>query len=115
MRIATCVICLACCCLLRLRADDGPAKPVMPPAAKRSVEFAKDIHPILTKHCLGCHNADKQRGGVRLDNRESALKGGNGGPVLKPGDGAHSRLLQVVAGLDPEVKMPPEGKPGLTS
>src|SRR5262249_8250757 len=31
-----------------------------------------------------------------------------------PGDPAHSRLLTLVAGLDPELKMPPEGRPALT-
>src|SRR5262249_23197353 len=61
------------------------------------------------------HGPQKQRGGLRLDGRDSALRGGDSGPVLKPGDAAGSRLLLLVAGLDRERKMPPEGKTPLTA
>jgi hypothetical protein len=54
-----------------------------------------------------CHGADKQRGGLRLDDGAPALRGCNSGAVLEPGDSAHSRLLVLVAGLDAETKMPP--------
>src|SRR5262249_6538510 len=30
---------------------------------------------------------------------------------IKPGDGAHSRLVHLVAGIDPDLKMPPKGPP----
>src|SRR5262249_25504501 len=44
-----------------------------------------------------------------------ALKGGNSGPVIKPGDASHSRLLLLVAGLDPPFWVPPAGKRALTA
>jgi hypothetical protein len=87
----------------------------LPPAAKGKIDFAKDVWPILTTTCLSCHGPDKQRGGLRLDDGTAALRGGNGGAVIKPGDAAGSRLLALVAGLDPETRMPPKGKPGLTA
>src|SRR5262249_40539876 len=95
-------------------AADDKAKPdvsKLPPApADRTVDFERAAQPILATACVGCHGAAKQRAGLRLDDGAEAIKGGNSGSVLRPGDAAGSRLLFVVAGLDADVKMPPEGK-----
>ncbi|MDP1796260.1 MAG: c-type cytochrome domain-containing protein, partial [Planctomycetaceae bacterium] len=48
----------------------------LPPAATHPVDYARDIQPLLQQRCLGCHNGDKQRGGLRLDRANAALKGG---------------------------------------
>jgi hypothetical protein len=80
----------------------------------RRIDFQRDIKPLLARSCLACHGPEKQRGGLRLDSRLEALKGGNSGSVLRPGDAANSQLFRIVAGLDPELKMPPQGKPSLT-
>ncbi len=103
-------------CAAVTRADAPPKADLrkLPPATPRAVDFRRDVRPILARACLSCHGAEKQRAGLRLDLRDEALKGGNSGPVLKPGDVSGSRLLLVVAGLDAEVKMPPEGRPSLT-
>jgi hypothetical protein len=87
----------------------------LPPATSRPIDFARDIQPIFARACVTCHGPEKQRGGVRLDDGVAALKGGNSGAILKSGDAPGSRLLVVVAGLDPEMKMPPAGKPGLST
>ncbi|HEY7152510.1 MAG TPA: c-type cytochrome domain-containing protein, partial [Gemmataceae bacterium] len=60
--------------------------------AAKTVDFTRDIQPILTRSCLKCHDARKQRGGLRLDQGQAALRGGDSGIVIKPGDAAHSRL-----------------------
>jgi hypothetical protein len=110
------LLALGCLALLALplQAADDPAAPdlsKLPPAATGTIDFRRDIQPLFVRACLKCHAADKQRGGLRLDDAAAALQGSNSGPVLKPGDAAHSRLLHVVAGLDPDVKMPPTGPP----
>jgi hypothetical protein len=84
------------------------------PGGTEVVDFTRDIQPILNRSCLSCHDARKQRGGLRLDHAVAALRGGDSGPVIKPGDAAHSRLVLLVSGLDSELKMPPEGKTPLT-
>src|SRR5579884_1683373 len=94
-------------------ADDKPK--ALPPAAKQVIDFARDIQPIFARACITCHGPDKQRGGLRLDDGVAAQKGGNGGAVIKPGDAAGSRLLKLVAGLDEELKMPPEGRTPLSA
>jgi len=49
--------------------------------------------------------------GLRLDHPEAALAGAYSGPVIKLGNSAGSRLIQVVSG-EGKIKMPPAG-PGL--
>jgi mono/diheme cytochrome c family protein len=91
-------------------AEGGPDLAKLPLPAAGVVDFRKDIQPIFARACLACHGAQKHKGGLRLDVGAAALKGGNSGPVIKPGDGAHSRLVQLVAGLDAELSMPPKGQ-----
>src|SRR5215471_13659940 len=94
-------------CLLApsLRAADEPA---LPPAAKIKVDFARDIEPLLTKRCVICHGAQQQMSGLRLDQKEAALKGGKSGADILPGKSAESRLIRLVGGLETKV-MPPMG------
>src|SRR5215471_3091786 len=94
-------------CLLApsLRAADEPA---LPPAAKTKVDFARDIEPLLTKRCVICHGAQQQMSGLRLDQKDAALKGGKSGADILPGKSAESRLIRLVGGLETKV-MPPTG------
>src|SRR5438445_8054687 len=80
----------------------------LPPAAKIKVDFARDIEPLLAKRCVVCHGAQQQMSGLRLDQKDAALKGGASGIDIKPGDSASSRLIRLVAGVDKKV-MPPAG------
>src|SRR5262249_6277503 len=97
-------------------ADDKVQSPAkrLPPAASGTIEFQRDIRPIFTRACVSCHGVEKQRGGLRLDNGTAALKGSDSGPVIKPGDAERSRILILVAGLDPDLKMPPEERKPLS-
>ena len=88
----------------------------VPPAAKREVDFVKDIQPLFKEHCLKCHGANKQRGDFRLDDKAAALKGGESfAPAIIPGDGAGSPLVRFTAGAVEGMEMPPEGERTLTS
>ena len=82
----------------------------LPPAATAPVDFGRDIQPILEVSCLRCHGAVKPKGGLRLDTREAALRSGANGPVILPGRSAESRLIHLVARLNPDEQMPPPGK-----
>lgn len=89
----------------------APVPPEWPPAAARKIDFVQDVLPLLKARCHECHGPDKQKGGLRLDDRDAALRGGDAGPSLKPGDAAGSHLLHLVAGTDPDGSiMPPKGK-----
>jgi hypothetical protein len=82
----------------------------LPPAAQIKVDYERDIRPILEQNCLKCHGPERPRSHFRLDNRESALKGGEHGVDIKPGDSGNSHLIHYVALLVPDMEMPPEGK-----
>ncbi|GDY08666.1 MAG: DUF1549 domain-containing protein [Planctomycetota bacterium] len=81
----------------------------LPPPADRKIDFAKDVRPLLEKHCWGCHGAKKQESGLRLDSREALLRGGDIGKVIAAGDSERSRLIVLVSGTDPQTVMPPDG------
>ncbi|MST00630.1 MAG: hypothetical protein EXS29_04890, partial [Pedosphaera sp.] len=82
----------------------------LPPATTDSVDFSKDIQPLLANHCVKCHGPEKQKGELRLDGKAAALKGGDSGKVILPGKSADSPLVHFVSGLDPEKIMPPKGE-----
>ena len=71
--------------------------------------FEVRIRPILADNCFACHTSSNL-GGLRLDSRESILKGGNSGPAIKPGNAAESLLIQAVSHTHERFKMPQGGK-----
>ncbi len=82
--------------------------------ALTATDFDRDIKPILADRCYSCHGPEKHRGGLRLDRKADALKGGDSGAVIVPHQSAESLLFQNVSGADPDSIMPPKGEP-LTS
>lgn len=85
----------------------------LPPASdKKDLTYAKDIKPIFEKQCFSCHGPEKQKGKLRLDSLEAALKGGDEGEAIIKGKSAESPLVQAVARLDEDLAMPPEKKDG---
>lgn len=74
--------------------------------AQEKVDFAKEILPILEDRCIKCHGPEKQKGKLRLDTREFAIK-----HVIIPGDADESELVErIILPADDEDVMPPEGK-----
>jgi cytochrome b subunit of formate dehydrogenase len=51
--------------------------------------------PILGARCSMCHSAALASGGLQLDTYASAMKGGQDGPVITPGDPAGSKLIVI--------------------
>src|SRR6187549_3564484 len=74
--------------------------------------FEEKIGPILAARCFKCHGpeAPKAKGGLRLDSREAALKGGDTGPALVPGKPGESLLVKALTWDDPDLQMPPKEK-----
>ena len=83
----------------------------LPPAARQKVVYERDIQPLLARSCLTCHGPDEQQSSFRVDHRPALLAGGDyGEPVLLPGNSLESPLIQIVAGLNEDLVMPPEGE-----
>ncbi len=82
-------------------------------SAAEPVDFERDVRPILETHCIACHSADEQQGGLVMETVADLLRGGDSGPALTPGVANSSRMLLMAAGKI-EPKMPPDGAGKLT-
>jgi ankyrin repeat protein/mono/diheme cytochrome c family protein len=78
-------------------------------AAATQVNYDTQIRPILAQHCYSCHGPEAQQSGLRLDLRQPAMRGGDYGPVITPGNSAESKLIKRVVNGDGGVQMPPTG------
>ena len=74
-------------------------------AAEPTLDFNRDIRPILSNNCYACHGPDEQsqKAGLRLDNRADAIGGG----AIVPGKPEASELLLRVLSAVPDEQMPP--------
>lgn len=70
------------------------------------------IRPAINESCVKCHNAGKQNGGLRMDETQFLFAGGDGGPIITPGDAMGSSWFRRVSLPRDNVKaMPPQGHP----
>jgi len=81
-----------------VRADEG------------SVDYLRDIRPLLKARCYACHGALKQNSSMRLDTAASLIRGGDSGPAIVPGHSDESLLIEAVTGDLAVWRMPPEGE-----
>ncbi|HZM89681.1 MAG TPA: DUF1553 domain-containing protein [Blastocatellia bacterium] len=73
-----------------------------------SIDFNRDIRPILSDTCFACHGPDasQRKAGLRFDNKEGTFaKTG----VVVPGNSLNSRLVKRITATEPESRMPPVG------
>jgi hypothetical protein len=88
-------------------------------AAERPLSFNRDVRPILSDTCFGCHGPDAahRQAGLRLDVRDEAvaeLESGN--RAIVPGAAESSELLSRITSDDADLVMPPpESKLGQLS
>src|SRR5580698_2803939 len=63
-----------------------------------TVDYNRDVHAILSDHCLVCHNAEKRSGGLSLGTYEDIMQGGKDGAAIKPGASGQSLLVRRIMG-----------------
>jgi hypothetical protein len=78
--------------------------------------FTARVAPILERHCVVCHGAEKQKAGLRLDSFENLVRGAESGEIVKPGDVKGSEVFRRITlpAADEDV-MPSDGKPLLSA
>jgi mono/diheme cytochrome c family protein len=80
---------------------------VAQPAARADEPLLeRDILPILTKQCLGCHGGLRQKGNLDLRTIPAMLKGGDTGPAIQSGQAKASELWKRIESDE----MPPHEK-----
>ena len=79
---------------------------------KGSIDYFKDVQPILEAKCTECHRGTKAKGGLHLDSLADAMKGGKSdGAAVEPGKPDHSSIIARIMSDDEDEVMPPKGKP----
>ncbi|MBC8355145.1 MAG: DUF1553 domain-containing protein [Planctomycetes bacterium] len=85
------------------------AEPVL---AEDTVDFQRDIRPLLSDRCFACHGPDAERreAELRLDVREDVFRvsdSGDGSHIIVPGKPSESELFLRITSQDDDVRMPP--------
>ena len=83
------------------------------PALAETVDFHRDVAPILREYCVGCHNNDDLEGELSVETFQLLMKGGENGTPIKPGDRAESLLAKVIT-KQAKPYMPPRREPQLS-
>ena len=91
-----------------LAAAHNPSEPT---AQKSTVNFTRDVAPLLDRSCAACHGGDKKKGSFSIASREAILKGGQSGdPAVYPGNSTGSKLLRMITDQVEDLEMPPLSK-----
>ncbi len=86
------------------------AETVHRPTEEQISFFETSVRPLLVERCFKCHGDKKQWGGLRLDSRESLLRGGESGAAIVPGKPDKSLLISAIRQLDDDLQMPKDEK-----
>ncbi|HUY32359.1 MAG TPA: DUF1553 domain-containing protein [Pirellulales bacterium] len=81
-------------------------------AGKGTVDFSRDVKPLLSNTCFKCHGPDPavRKGGtdgLRLDTAEGAAADLGGYAAVVPGQPEKSELVARITSTDPDSVMPP--------
>ncbi len=80
-----------------------------PASRKKTVDFPRQIQPLLREHCAECHGGVKKKGGLSFLNRNSAFaKAKSGDFAIVEGDVAKSQLIHRIKSTDEDERMPPK-------
>ncbi|WP_425618936.1 c-type cytochrome domain-containing protein [Anatilimnocola sp. NA78] len=80
---------------------------------KETISFAKDIAPVLSASCMGCHGTNRPRENFSVNTFESLLKGGDAGVNILPGKPAESLLIKKLKGTAADGGRMPLNQPAL--
>ncbi|MCC9607864.1 hypothetical protein LOC68_02955 [Blastopirellula sp. JC732] len=83
-------------------------------AAEPNVDYTRDVAPLLTKYCAGCHNPDDANAELILSSYDGLKAGSESGSILSADKPADSLLLSVMS-PNGKPKMPPADEPQPTA
>ncbi|QXD24395.1 PSD1 and planctomycete cytochrome C domain-containing protein [Opitutia bacterium ISCC 51] len=80
---------------------------ISPLVAEDTIDFRRDIEPILERRCIACHGPDEVESDFRVDRKATLIGGGGSGiETVLPGDPVGSYLIELVREPDDEYRMP---------
>ncbi len=84
----------------------------LPAPSDKTIDFVKDLKPVLEKSCFGCHGA-KPRAKAKyfMNDRQKSIAGGSSKEkAIQVGKADQSPFLHFTADLVEEMEMPPLDK-----
>ena len=83
--------------------------------AQPAIDFDRQVAPLLSEHCVGCHSGPRPKGGLDLASAATTRKGGKHGPAIVAGKPEQSPLWKRVADneMPPRKELPAEEKANL--
>ncbi len=84
------------------------------PALGKTIDFHRDVAPVLRDYCVGCHNNEDLEGELSVETFKSLMKGGENGSTIKPGARTESLLAKAIT-KQAKPYMPPQREPQLNS
>ena len=78
-------------------------------ASPRTVDFQREVRPILSDNCFRCHGPDQstRQARLRLDTHDGAFAARPNGTTIVPGDLEASLLYTRITHADERLRMPP--------
>src|SRR5688572_1314896 len=80
-------------------------------------DLARRAHDLISQKCFACHGRDEKKikSDLELRTRTTALKGGERGPAIVPGNAEQSLLYEAITRRDPDLSMPPKDSDALSA
>jgi hypothetical protein len=74
-----------------------------------SIDFARDVRPLLSDRCFACHgpDAEDRQADLRVDQWDELIRVRGQRPVVRPGHPNDSELIRRITSVDPDERMPP--------
>jgi hypothetical protein len=90
----------------------APITEVVRPKGTETISFSRDIAPVLSEKCRGCHvESNRPGGGLNMTLITGLLRGGDRGGAVVAGKGAESLLVQKLKGMGDGQRMPQRAPP----
>jgi len=82
---------------------------------QQAIVYQQLVQPVLKQKCWSCHNAEKQKGKLRMDTPEFLMVGGEDGAIIKAGMPLESEIIKrLLMDASEEHHMPPKGRTPMT-
>lgn len=109
MRLAATAFAVVLLSVARLPGQAPAARSAQDAGARETVEFNRDIRPVLSDRCYTCHGPDqaRRRTKLRFDDEADAKQDLGGRFAIVPGDAAKSEIIRRITAADPARRMPP--------
>ena len=81
-------------------------------ASESTIDFARQVQPILAKHCYACHGPDEAEGGLQFTSKEAVFSELDSGfPAIVANKPSESEVFKRLTAEDEYERMPAEADP----